>query len=48
MTAALLGPLALAAYRKRPYLTRPYVLGKYLIYGGLLAPLAVALHTRVY
>lgn len=48
MTAALVGPIATAFYLKRPYLNRPHVFGKYLLFGGLLSPAAVALHTRIY
>lgn len=48
MGTALFGPLIYAVFKKRSAITNPVTVAGSLIVGGLLAPFAVALHTRIY
>jgi hypothetical protein len=48
MTTALFAPLALTVWKRRSNITRPVKVATALLLGGLLTPLAVSLHTRIY
>lgn len=48
MLGALFGPLAYVGYRKPANLTSVFEVTKALLLGGLLTPLAVSLHSRIY
>lgn len=48
MTTALLAPLVYCASKNRAVLTNPVKITVSLLVGGLLSPIAVSLHSRVY
>lgn len=48
MTTALLAPLVYTIASSRTNLRNPYAIAGSLIAGGILAPFAVSLHTRIY
>jgi hypothetical protein len=48
MLSALLGPLAYVVYKKPGNITNVYQVTKALLLGGLLTPLAVSMHSRIY
>ncbi len=48
MTTALLAPFALAVWSKKFKAFNTYTIATNLIVGGLLTPVAVALHSRIY
>lgn len=48
MATALFGPLIYTVAKKPSVITNPVIVAGSLIVGGLIAPFAVALHTRIY
>lgn len=48
MMAGLFGPVGYALTKGRARIHKPLEIAKYLVLGGFLAPLVVAVHSRVY